>query len=416
MAGLTRVVPRGQQRRLVGRSSDQLDRRWYSGAVHVPRHHCGGLPRHVEYRLKRPVRPNVNGAIAPRRVRADMGWTRCGRGGETTSTSSKIAFTRAVSRPHDSHGGILRSETQPTARAKVRVRPSRRSGCGRVADVVVHAAEVAGRASRSLRAGRIVQVSLDHLVTEFTQQRNSLCHRGPLRVTDTRRHPRRTLGAKRDPQPDRRPCCGCDEPTVRPGCCRRHVEEECSVFNGSCDRTVHSQSLPSPIVRAKRHPTTLRLDPVEPAPCRGSAYRPATVGAEASGQARGHAAAVPPLLPPGDRARSHGLRVTPNAVDSVNGQIVISGTFVFPSTIAPRLATAPRHRHRGADWSVGCGSARSQFTSNVNVILDRNRNAEKRKTLARVEPGLAAAASCAPSRRARCGTHVLPSIRAMRSR
>src|SRR6185437_17136209 len=47
------------------------------------------------------------------------------------------------------------------------------------------------------------------------------------------------------------------------------------------------------------------------------------------------AAALPPLDPPGARWRSHGLRVTPKVADSVNGQIVSSGTFVLPITTAP---------------------------------------------------------------------------------
>ena len=49
------------------------------------------------------------------------------------------------------------------------------------------------------------------------------------------------------------------------------------------------------------------------------------------------AAAVPPLLPPGDRDGSHGLRVGPNVGDSVNGQIVISGTF----RLADQLGVEP---------------------------------------------------------------------------
>src|SRR5207253_6370755 len=47
------------------------------------------------------------------------------------------------------------------------------------------------------------------------------------------------------------------------------------------------------------------------------------------------AAADPPLDPPGDRRVSHGLRVTPQASDSVHGQIASSGMVVLPMTIAP---------------------------------------------------------------------------------
>ena len=47
------------------------------------------------------------------------------------------------------------------------------------------------------------------------------------------------------------------------------------------------------------------------------------------------AAAEPPLDPPGVRSTSHGLRVTPHVIDSVNGHSPISGIVVLPITIAP---------------------------------------------------------------------------------
>ena len=49
------------------------------------------------------------------------------------------------------------------------------------------------------------------------------------------------------------------------------------------------------------------------------------------------AAAEPPLEPPGVRCRSHGLRVMPNVGVSVNGTIIISGTWVLPRITAPAL-------------------------------------------------------------------------------
>ena len=56
------------------------------------------------------------------------------------------------------------------------------------------------------------------------------------------------------------------------------------------------------------------------------------------------AAAEPPLEPPGVRSVSHGLRVTPQVIDSVNGQSPTSGIVVLPTTIAPaariRLTTS----------------------------------------------------------------------------
>ena len=48
------------------------------------------------------------------------------------------------------------------------------------------------------------------------------------------------------------------------------------------------------------------------------------------------AAAAPPLLPPGTRDVSHGLRVGKNADRSVELPMPNSSMFVRPSTIAPR--------------------------------------------------------------------------------
>ena len=47
------------------------------------------------------------------------------------------------------------------------------------------------------------------------------------------------------------------------------------------------------------------------------------------------AAAEPPLLPPGTRSRSHGLRVGPNAEFSVLLPIANSSQLVLPSRMAP---------------------------------------------------------------------------------
>ena len=65
---------------------------------------------------------------------------------------------------------------------------------------------------------------------------------------------------------------------------------------------------------------------IEPAPSAATAAgtRPAAT-----------AAADPPLEPPGVRSVSHGLRVTPQVIDSVNGHRPSSGIVVLPITIAP---------------------------------------------------------------------------------
>ena len=66
------------------------------------------------------------------------------------------------------------------------------------------------------------------------------------------------------------------------------------------------------------------------------------------------AVAEPPLEPPDVRCGSHGLRVTPNVGDSVNGVAISSGTWVLP------MITAPAARSRATtseSAGCGCGSA-----------------------------------------------------------
>src|SRR4051812_50134304 len=62
--------------------------------------------------------------------------------------------------------------------------------------------------------------------------------------------------------------------------------------------------------------------------------------------------AEPPLEPPDVRWRSHGLRVTPNVGDSVNGVMVSSGTLVLPRITAPALRS-----RRTTSLSAGAGAA-----------------------------------------------------------
>ena len=58
---------------------------------------------------------------------------------------------------------------------------------------------------------------------------------------------------------------------------------------------------------------------------------PSAIGASPAATA----APLPPLLPPGVRLVSHGLRVAPNSRVSVNDQSIISGTAVLPTMTAP---------------------------------------------------------------------------------
>src|SRR5207247_10813365 len=76
------------------------------------------------------------------------------------------------------------------------------------------------------------------------------------------------------------------------------------------------------------------------------------------------AAPEPPLEPPGDQSRPHGLPVGPNAVLSVYPWNENSGTFVFPTTIAPaarRRSTTRASRSAGAASS----SRREPFTVRI---------------------------------------------------
>src|SRR5215469_14967343 len=71
---------------------------------------------------------------------------------------------------------------------------------------------------------------------------------------------------------------------------------------------------------APQHAAGILIDPPPSEPS-ASAAMPETT-----------AAAPPPVDPPALRRRFHGLCVTPNATDSVNGQIASSGICVLPIT------------------------------------------------------------------------------------
>jgi hypothetical protein len=67
------------------------------------------------------------------------------------------------------------------------------------------------------------------------------------------------------------------------------------------------------------------------------------------------AAAEPPLEPPAERVRSHGLRVAPNTSLTVFGPKANSGVLVLPITIAP----AARSRSTTSASASGTWSAKS---------------------------------------------------------
>ena len=104
---------------------------------------------------------------------------------------------------------------------------------------------------------------------------------------------------------------------------------------------------------------------------------PASVPTASGQMPASTAAALPPLLPPGVRSRSHGLRVIPLSGESVTGFQPNSGVVVLPKNTAP----SPRSRA-----VTGESSVHSWFGSMVrepnearpaagqNRVLDRDRN------------------------------------------
>ena len=156
---------------------------------------------------------------------------------------------------------------------------------------------------------------------------------GILRLTAIRRRPGSRVAAAAKP------------PSGRGRRCRR-VEEERRVGHPARDRAVDAEALPRVLMRRERHAVALRLDAEQATPQGRDADRAAAVGAEAeSGEARRHRRSCAAAGPARRVLGFHGLRVAPKVFDSVNGQIVISGTLVLPITIAPasrrRRTTSP---------------------------------------------------------------------------
>src|SRR4029077_15818323 len=78
------------------------------------------------------------------------------------------------------------------------------------------------------------------------------------------------------------------------------------------------------------------------------------------------ATALPPLLPPGVRCKFHGLRVTPDNGESVNGFQPNSGVVVLPK----KVAAAARKR-----WTEGESSIQDWFGS---IVLEPTRRGQPR--------------------------------------
>ena len=158
----------------------------------------------------------------------------------------------------------------------------------------------------------------------------------------------------RDPSANSQPVCHTD--TERPGSADADSRNECSqpatpeLVDGSASRSYSNAASSTSRVNTPitdnpptdsgygmvltrprwtfkpnrlQHDAGTRIEP-PPSPAVANDTRPAAT-----------ADALPPLDPPGVRARSHGLRVTPHVIDSVNGCIPNSGSVVLPSGIAP---------------------------------------------------------------------------------
>ena len=96
------------------------------------------------------------------------------------------------------------------------------------------------------------------------------------------------------------------------------------------------QWLPSLSCGARGTRPVWGLSPNRPLHAAGMRIEPAPSAPRAAGtMPAATAAAEPPLDPPGVRSTSHGLRVTPHVIDSVNGHRPSSGIVVLPTTTAP---------------------------------------------------------------------------------
>ena len=240
------------------------------------------------------------------------------------------------------------------------------------------------------RTGSVVRGAFDDIVAELTQQSGGLGDSGLLRAPYAAEDADRALRADRDPQASRGRAAAATNPPSGAGDVvvtsrKRAASSTVRVIGPLTLSPCHASSCGDNGTRSRcgfrpKRPhqvAGVRIDPPPSDPTPNGA-RPAAT-----------AAAVPPLLPPGDREGSHGLRVGPNVGDSVNGQIVISGTFVFPMTIAPaarnrRTTSASRLFAR----SVCRGSPSRHLAGDVDVVFDRDSDTEKRQSFAGVDAAL----------------------------
>ncbi len=162
------------------------------------------------------------------------------------------------------------------------------------------------------------------------------------------------------------------------------VEQKGGVGDAAGQRPEAGQAVKGLRFRPGRDPAALGLeadesgpggrDPDRPAPSEpiAPATRPAAT-----------AAAAPPLEPPGVWSVLQGLRLAPNAALSVKGHWPTSGAWVLPITTAPASRsrrTTSASRSAGG-WRPAAAELR-RLAGQVDVVLDRHRDAEQRRAVA----------------------------------
>ena len=274
--------------------------------------------------------------------------------------------------------------TSAPSRAIARVRGSRRSGCSTPAR------------RRGCRAG--------------SARRGSA--RPSARSRSRARRPRDRASAAARPSSSTAPRCSLPSRARTPGgSAGRDRDPQAAAARARRPRRSRSpRRRPSRRGTAPRRRRGARAAPSTPRPCHTSRLGPSEMRSRwglrpnSPQNAAGMRIEPPPSEPrrDADRARrprrrpsrrssrpacgpaSHGLRVAPNASDSVNGQIVSSGTCVLPMTIAPASRSArTTSASRSARAAVRQRAPRGDLAGDVGVVLDRHRHAEQRPPIAR---------------------------------
>ena len=269
-------------------------------------------------------------------------------GVRTTSTSSKIPLTRAASLASPPRSAAIAGRRRATGSCHVARSLLEALRVRHRCDVIVDAAQVARCHVPPARIAVVIRGAVDHLVAELAQQRPRPRSRrlAPSLADPVTSH---QAGSSRSPRSSADQDCGPLRRRNPPRCGSSVVVTSRKRAASSTVRVIGPFTIsPDPVVvRAQGHTIALRLEPKRPHHVAGSSDRATSIGAHSE---RRRAQQRPRLRSHrcyrrGTVTGSHGLRVGPNVGDSVNGQIVISGTFVLPITIAPaarnRRTTSP---------------------------------------------------------------------------